>query len=198
MNEMTREDQYNFTLTSGKIVGVISGLLCAMLACFVAGLFLGRGSEQEVSAPTTAAVPPPAPAGTAKPAKVSLPEAAKPARRRAATPSPTTRKEVAKSTAPAPSSPPAPAPAPAPSVSSAELPWTICVLSVRQKEGADRFVEQLRNQGYKASVKRTQQKSGRVLYRAVIGEFADQKAAGEQMKELKSKGKFDDAFVVKL
>jgi cell division septation protein DedD len=196
MNEMTREDQYNFTLTSGKIVGLISGLLCAMLACFVAGLFIGRSSEQEVSAPPTAAAPPPAPAGIAKPAEVSLPEAAKPAQRRAAAPSPTRGTEVARTTTPAPSSTPPPAPAPA--VSSPELPYTICVLSVRQKEGAERFAEQLRNQGYKASVKQTQEESGTVWYRAVIGEFADREAAEQQMKELKSKGKFSDAFVIKL
>ena len=72
------------------------------------------------------------------------------------------------------------------------------MLSVRQKEGAERFAEQLRNQGYKASVKRTQQRSGKVLYRAVIGEFADRKAAEQQMKELKSKGKFSDAFIFSL
>jgi cell division septation protein DedD len=72
------------------------------------------------------------------------------------------------------------------------------VLSVRQKEGAERFAEQLRNQGYKASVRRKQNRTGTVLYRAVIGEFADRKAAEQQMKELKSKGKFSDAFVIKL
>jgi cell division septation protein DedD len=69
---------------------------------------------------------------------------------------------------------------------------------VRQKQGAERYVEQLRNKGYKASVKRTQRGSGKVLYRAVIGEFADRKAAEQQMKELKSKGKFADAFIFSL
>jgi len=193
---MTREDQYNFTLTSGKIVGLISGFLCAMLVCFVVGLFIGRSSEQEVSAPTTVAAPAPAPAGTAKPAKVSLPEVPTRAQKRAAAPTPTKKKKVAREATPAP--PSTPPPAPAPSVSSPDLPWTICVLSVRQKEGAERFVEQLRNQGYKASVKRTQNRAGKVLYRAVIGEFPDREAAQQQLKELKKQGKFDDAFVVKL
>jgi cell division protein FtsN len=47
-------------------------------------------------------------------------------------------------------------------------------------------------------VRRTQSKTGKVLYRAVIGEFADREPAQQQLKELKKQGKFSDAFVVKL
>ncbi len=188
---MTREDQYNFTLSSGKIVALISGALCAMLACFVAGLVIGRSSEPGVSLPTSAAVPPPSRAERDRPAEVSLPEVPKPARRRPTTPSPPRKTEVARQVTPQPSSRPAPAPA----VSAPKPLYTICVLSARQKDGAERYATELRKQGYKAIVRRTQLQSGKVWYRTVIGEFADRKIAEQQLVELKKKGKFADAFV---
>jgi cell division septation protein DedD len=69
------------------------------------------------------------------------------------------------------------------------------VLSARQKDGAERYAAELRKQGYKAIVRRTQLQSGKVWYRTVIGEFADRKIAEQQLVELKKKGKFADAFV---
>ena len=183
---MTREDQYNFTLSSGKIVAVISGALCAMLACFVAGLVIGRSSEPEAYTPTSAAVPAPVGAGKAESAKVNVPEIPKRAERRAGTRSPARRPAVARQVAPQPSSTAAPAASPV---------YTICVLSARQRDGAERYATELRGQGYKASVKRTQLRSGKVWYRTVIGAFADRKIAEQQLAELKKKGKFADAFV---
>jgi len=189
---MTREDEYTVTLSSGKIVALISVALCAMLACFITGLVVGKSAQPEVSAPKTAPTPeltstePPAP-------KITLPEVPK----SADPPSPVAptapKKTVAKKPAPAP----APAPEPvqkAPSVS--KETYALCVISVRSKDGAQDYANQLTKKGYKASVIRTQSKSGTIWYRTVIGEFPTREIAEEQLTALKSKGEFKDAFVI--
>lgn len=185
---MTREDEYTVTFSSGKIVVLISVALCAMLACFIVGLVVGKSAQPQLSAPTPAPAPAPEPepALTKQPApKISLPEVPKSSEPARATTAP--KKAVAKKPAPKPVQK-------APSVSK-EL-YTLCVISVRSKDGAQDYANQLAKKGYKTSVIRTQSKSGTIWYRTVIGEFPSREIAEEQLTALKSKGEFKDAFVI--
>lgn len=198
---MTREDEYTFTLSSGKIVALISGALCAMLVCFITGLVIGRGADRSLQSPASAAALPPTAAEKVEQLpKVSLPELPKPGGRpdvAAISPPPKKAEVATQQTPPPPAASVEPTPKPSASAPSAGI-YTICVLSARYKEGAENFASELRKQGYKASVRRTELKSGSVWYRTVIGEFADRQSAQRQLEELKKKGKFRDAFVVAL
>jgi len=191
---MTREDEYTLTLSSGKIVMLISGLLCAMLACFVTGLVIGRspqlgssGPQLDVAAPSSSPQPELSRADQPAP-KVSLPEI--PAV--ATAPAKQETKVVAKKT----ETTTTPRSAPAPSVSTSGARYTICVLSARNKDGAETFARQLRESGYKASVMRTETNSGTVWYRTVIGEFSSRDAAKRQLAALRKKSNFADAFII--
>ncbi len=197
---MTREDEYTVTFSSGKIVMLISGALCAMLACFIIGLLVGRSAQPQVAAPTPAPAPEPAPALTKQPAPtISLPEVPKtaepPKPAEPASPAATAppEKTVAKKPAPAPA--PAPEPVKKAPAAPKEL-FAICVSSVENKDGAQQYANTLSGKGYKASVMRTQSKSGAILYRTVIGEFPTREIAEQQLTALKSKGEFKDAFVI--
>ncbi len=198
---MTREDEYTVTLSSGKIVMLISAVLCGMLACFVTGLVIGRTPELgasltplEVAGPGSAPEPELSRAEQPLP-KVSLPEipaSAKAPEPAATAPPKEETKTVAEKTEPAP----APKPAVAPSASASGPTYTICVLSARNKEGADTYARQLREAGYKASVMRTQTNAGAVWYRTVIAEFSTRDAAERQLADLKKNAKFADAFII--
>jgi len=199
---MTREDEYTITLSSGKIVMLISVALCAMLACFVTGLVVGKSPQQQVSTATPTPTPTPTPTSTPTPEltsteqpapKISLPEVPKTAKPPAVTTTAPPEKTVAEKPAPKPAPKPVQK---APAVSTAKESYAICVISVRSKEGAQDYADQLSKKGYKASVVQTQSKSGTVWYRTVIGEFASRKIAEEQLAALKSKGEFKDAFVI--
>jgi septal ring-binding cell division protein DamX len=74
--------------------------------------------------------------------------------------------------------------------------YAICVISVKSKDGAQDYANELSKKGYKASVMRTQSKSGTIWYRTVIGEFASREIADRQLAALKKKGEFSDAFVI--
>ena len=191
---MTREDEYTLSLSSGKIVMLISGALSAMLACFVAGLVIGKSLHREVPGATSApaselsSVEQPAP-------KISLPEIPK----SASPPAPATAKppvQETKKVAEKPAAQTPPKPVQLPTVSAPKELYAICVISVRTKNSAQDYANQLAKRGYKASVMRTQTKSGTVWYRTIIGEFPNRKAAEQQLVALKSKGEFKDAFVI--
>jgi cell division septation protein DedD len=198
---MTREDEYTLTLTSGKIVMLISSLLCAMLACFVTGLVIGRSPQLgatypqlDVAGPISTPGPELSRAEQPVP-KVSLPEvsaSATPREPAATAPPKEETRAVAEKTEPAP----APRPAPAPSVSTSGPTYTICVLSARNKNGAESYARELRESGYKASVMQTKTSSGSVWYRTVIGQYSAREAAERQLVELRKKSTFADAFII--
>jgi septal ring-binding cell division protein DamX len=189
---MTREDEYTITLSSGKIVMLISVALCAMLVCFVTGLVVAKSPQPEVSAPKPA--PTPELTSTEQPApKISLPEVPKSSKPPAAATTAPPKKTVAKKPAPEPAPKPVQK---APAVSASKELFAICVISVRSKDGAQDYANQLAKKGYKASVIRTQSGSGTVWYRTVIGEFPSRKSAEQQLASLKSKGEFKDGFVI--
>ena len=191
---MTREDEYTVTLSSGKVVTLITALLCAMLACFVTGLVVGRSPQIEVSsaqleATSPSIAPPPEPTPAEQPAlAVRLPEiaaSAKPAEAPLPAPPKEEPKPVARKTEPTP----------APSVAASAPTYSICVLSARNKDSAESYAAQLRKSGFKASVIATEPKSGAVWYRTLIGQFPSRDTAERELMGLRKKSEFSDAFI---
>jgi len=192
---MTREDEYTLTLSSGKIVMLISALLCAMLACFVTGLVIGRSPQLGVS---SVQLEVPGPSETTGPElsraeqpapKVSLPEipaSAESPEPAATAPPKEEPKTVARKTEPAAAA----------AAATSGPTYTICVLSARNKNGAETYARELRESGYQASVLRTETSSGTVWYRAVIGQYSARDAAERQLAGLRKKSKFSDAFII--
>lgn len=204
---MNREDEYTVRLSSRDIVILICCALGALCAVFIAGVMVGKSSETAApSVWTSAAIPEPSLAPP-EAAKIALPEIPKLTKTTVTDQPSVPKKEekkaatIAKTVAKAVSPPPS---KPAPTVTLPAAPatkppsspiYTICVLSARHRENAEKYVSMLLKQGYKASVIRTQSTSGVVWYRAIIGEFIDRAAAERQLAEFKKKGPFKDAFI---
>jgi cell division septation protein DedD len=198
---MTREDEYTLTLSSGKIVTLISVMLCTMLACFVTGLAIGRSPQIGASAPVVSTPEPELSRAEQATPKVTLPEIPKPAPPPEATTPPPAKEEpkpIAEKTVskPAPQPTQVPAAPASTSASASTQAFSICVLSAKNKAGADSYAARLRRDGYKASVQRTESQAGAVWYRTVIGEFPSKDAAERQLAELRKKTKFSDAFII--
>ena len=180
---MARRGEEGFHFSFGQLVLLAAGVLASTIFVFFLGIYVGR-EEASQHAPLderVARVPPSA----ELPPKVAKPVAAAPA---------------ARATEAAPARPPAAAPVPPPRAETeppvgAVVPFTVQVLSTRERSEAEQVRARLVGKRIGAFVSEVEDAGGR-WYRVRIGRYDDMAAANAMADRVKKELGFAAARVV--
>ncbi len=219
---MIHDEEYIIRLNSGKIVTIISALLCLLLIAFAGGVTIGKHDAKQVSSVTPDETSTTEAEKTPEPASVeekSAAEKKQPTRVARNTPKPTTRTKVPSIDVPTvkASAEPVPAESPLPKVEKQVAPprpapvkqpeaspppakpkarYAIQVVASSNRTELERITGVLNKDSLDARVEPVPGSSS--LYRALVGHFATKSDATGSLKTLKERFHFQGAFIRKI